>query len=108
MEVHHHPQLGHNPKPWKEYILEYIMIFLAVTTGFFAESLREHIADNSKEQEYIASMIQDARTDTAKTSKSITLNLKRATHLDTLALLLSAMMESLKLIRPFITISGIV
>jgi hypothetical protein len=43
MEVHHHPQLEHKPKPWKEYFLEYIMIVLAVTTGFFAESLREHI-----------------------------------------------------------------
>ncbi|MFB9842968.1 hypothetical protein [Mucilaginibacter ginsenosidivorans] len=22
MEVHHHPQLEHKPKPWKEYLLE--------------------------------------------------------------------------------------
>lgn len=28
MEVHHHPQLEHKPKPWKEYVLEYIMIVL--------------------------------------------------------------------------------
>jgi hypothetical protein len=44
MEVHHHPQLEHKPKPWKEYLLEYIMIFLAVMTGFFAESYREHLS----------------------------------------------------------------
>ncbi len=31
------------------------MIFLAVTLGFFAESLREHVSDNSKEKEYITS-----------------------------------------------------
>lgn len=89
MEVHHHPNLHHERKPWKEYILEYIMIFLAVTTGFFAESLREHIADNSKEHEFIVSMIEDARTDTANINQSITLNLKRATRLDTLSRLLA-------------------
>lgn len=64
MEVHHHPQLEHKPKPWKEYILEYLMIFLAVTTGFFAESLREHIGDKGKEKEYIISLRQDLLTDT--------------------------------------------
>ncbi len=56
MEVHHHPQLKHERKPWKEYFLEYLMIVLAVTTGFFAESLREHLGDTSKEHEYIASL----------------------------------------------------
>jgi hypothetical protein len=48
-EVHHHSQLEHKLKPWKEYFLEYIMIVLAVTTGFFADSLREHIYMTEKE-----------------------------------------------------------
>jgi hypothetical protein len=34
MEVHHHPQLHHQRKPRKEYLLEFLMIFLAVTLGF--------------------------------------------------------------------------
>jgi hypothetical protein len=59
MEVHHHPQLNHKPKPWKEYILEYIMIVLAVTTGFFAESLRENISEHHQEKEYIISLNED-------------------------------------------------
>ncbi len=50
MEVHHHPQLEHKSKPWKEYLLEGFMIFIAVTMGFFAESLREHIGDNTREK----------------------------------------------------------
>ena len=66
MEVHHHPQLEHKPKPWKEYLLEYIMIVLAVTTGFFAESLREHISDRDKEKEYISLMVSELRYDTAQ------------------------------------------
>ena len=34
MEVHHHPDV--EKKGLKEYILEGLMIFLAVTMGFFA------------------------------------------------------------------------
>ena len=66
MEVHHHPQLHHNPKPWKEYLLEYLMILLAVITVFFAESLREHIGDNAKEKEYLSSMITELKFDTVE------------------------------------------
>ena len=43
MEVHHHPDV--EKKGLKEYILEGLMIFLAVFMGFMAESLREHIGD---------------------------------------------------------------
>jgi len=66
MEVHHHPDLHHKEKPWKEYILEGLMIFLAVTMGFFAESLREHIANNEKEKQIVASLVRDIKKDTAK------------------------------------------
>ncbi|MFI5162955.1 MAG: hypothetical protein ACHQHN_16860 [Sphingobacteriales bacterium] len=85
MEVHHHPQLEHKAKPWKEYLLEGLMIFLAVTMGFFAESLREHIADSEKENQYIESMIADAKTDTANIHACIRHNEVRIKHLDTLA-----------------------
>src|SRR5665213_439300 len=65
MEVHHHPDLHHQPKKWKEYFLEFLMIFLAVTLGFFAESLREHLVNNEKEKNYMESMIKDLKKDTA-------------------------------------------
>lgn len=42
------------------------MIFLAVVTGFFAESLREHISDHSKEKEYLSSMYNELKYDTAQ------------------------------------------
>src|SRR5664279_2631351 len=45
MEVHHHPDLHHKPKKWKEYFLEFLMIFLAVTMGFIAENIREHFTE---------------------------------------------------------------
>lgn len=65
MEVHHHPNLHHQPKPWKEYLLEFLMIFLAVTMGFFAESFREHIAENKKQKQIIIALQKDLRQDTA-------------------------------------------
>jgi len=71
MEVHHHPQLKHNPKPWKEYLLEGLMIFLAVFMGFIAETIREGISDRSKGHEYIRSFVEDLRKDTASFSDLI-------------------------------------
>ena len=70
MEVHHHPHAPHSKK-FKEYFLEFLMIFLAVTMGFFAESLREHISEKRKEKEYIRGIVSDLKTDTAKLSHVI-------------------------------------
>ena len=70
MEVHHHPQLHHKPKPWKEYLLEGLMIFVAVTMGFFAESLRENITAKEKERVYMKSMIQNLKDDTTQINKT--------------------------------------
>jgi len=63
MEVHHHPKI--EKKNFKEYFLEFIMIFLAVTLGFFAENFREHIVENAKEKKYINSIVEDLKTDSA-------------------------------------------
>lgn len=41
MEVHH-PHVPTHSKPWKEYLLEGLMIFIAVTLGYGAENIREH------------------------------------------------------------------
>lgn len=42
-EVHHYPKV--EKKNFKEYFLEFIMIFLAVTMGFIAENIREHFSE---------------------------------------------------------------
>ncbi len=64
MEVHHHPDLHHKPKKWKEYFLEFLMIFLAVTMGFFAENIREHFTEKKKEKQVIISLQKDLMKDT--------------------------------------------
>ncbi len=63
MEVHHHPHV--EKKRFKEYFLEFIMIFLAVTLGFIAENLREHNVDKNKEKVYMENVLDDLKTDTA-------------------------------------------
>lgn len=65
MEVHHHPDLHHHPKKWKEYFLEFLMIFLAVTMGFIAENIREHFVMKQQEKEYMISLVRDLKSDTA-------------------------------------------
>ena len=42
------------------------MIVLAVTTCFFAESLREHISTKEKVKRYVISYIEDLRNETAE------------------------------------------
>ena len=70
MEVHH-PHHPTHKKKWSEYIIEFIMLFAAVTLGFFAENLREHqIIDNHKNQNLIA-MIDDLKQDSVQINKRI-------------------------------------
>lgn len=63
MEVHHHPHV--EKKNFKEYFLEFLMIFLAVTMGFFAEQMRESVAEHGREKEFMKSMLEDLKTDTS-------------------------------------------
>ena len=63
MEVHHH---SHKPKNWKEYITEFIMLFAAVTLGFFAENVRESLSNREKERAIIESLKEDLTKDTAQ------------------------------------------
>lgn len=60
MEVHHHTQ---KPKNWKEYITEFIMLFAAVTLGFFAENLREHTIVNEKLEKNKIAILKDLKQD---------------------------------------------
>jgi hypothetical protein len=82
MEVHHHPHV--EKKGFKEYFLEFLMIFLAVTLGFFAESLREHLSDKRIEREYIVSFVEDLKQDTANFNRVIPLSESNLKGVDSL------------------------
>lgn len=77
MEVHHHPQTNHQPKPWKEYLLEGLMIFIAVTLGFFAENLREKISDSHRENEFAKALYSELKDDSAIAANRLFIRLKK-------------------------------
>lgn len=63
MEVHHHPHV-HHKKRWKDYLFEFFMLFLAVTTGFFVENQREHYVEHLRAKDYAAMLRKDLAADT--------------------------------------------
>ena len=73
MEVHHHPKHNHQPKKWKSYFLEFLMIFLAVTMGFIAENIREHFVLKKHEKESMVSLVRDLNNDITGITESIDL-----------------------------------
>lgn len=62
MEVHH-PHHPMHKKKWSEYILEFIMLFAAVTLGFFAENLREHYVEKHKAIVSVQNLYKDLKQD---------------------------------------------
>ncbi|MGC4036141.1 MAG: hypothetical protein QM764_09280 [Chitinophagaceae bacterium] len=86
MEVHHHPKV--EGKKFKEYFLEFLMIFLAVTMGFFAENIREKISDSRHVDEYVHSMVSDLKADVAMYNSFDSLNLGYCKMIDTVFLLM--------------------
>lgn len=90
MEVHHHPNLHHKPKKWKEYFLEFLMIFLAVTLGFIAENIRENISNRENEKVYMESLVQDIRDDVNTINDQQRIFDQRVVLLDSLITILDA------------------
>jgi hypothetical protein len=62
MEVHH-PHHPTHKKNWSEYIIEFVMLFAAVTLGFFAENVREHKIMNERKDQNLFSILQDLKQD---------------------------------------------
>jgi len=61
MEVHAHT---HTPrKKWFHYFWEFLMLFLAVTLGFFVENQREHMMEHQRERRYMELMTADLEID---------------------------------------------
>lgn len=83
MEIFHPHKIHHNRKI-KDYIFEFIMLFLAITGGFFMENKREQMVERHKEREYIVSMIRDVQQDTATIQNIIKRNNTHLIGLDSL------------------------
>ncbi|MFN8207468.1 MAG: hypothetical protein U0T82_08675 [Bacteroidales bacterium] len=53
-------------KSLKDYLFDFLMLFIAVTLGFFSNNLREGIIDHNREKDYIVRLIRDIEVDTAE------------------------------------------
>ena len=69
MEVHAHTHTER--KKWTHYLWEFLMLFLAVFCGFLAENLREHTVEKNRERQYIISLIEDWKEDTAMMNNAV-------------------------------------
>ena len=81
MEVHHH---SHHPKKWKEYITEFVMLFLAVSLGFMAENIREHQIEKHREIAYLQNVHEDLKLDLINIDNVLISNTIRLQAMDTL------------------------
>ena len=62
MEVHHSSH-KHHPKKWKDYLFEFLMLFLAVTAGFLVENKRESYIEHKRAEQFSRQLLADLRTD---------------------------------------------
>lgn len=79
-----HSKENFHKKSWKEYLLEFFMLFLAVYLGFLAENLREHLVDKNHEKEYIHGLIEDINANNTNAEAVIDDFQNRLPHLDTM------------------------
>ena len=70
MEVHTHGHV-HEEKKWKEYLFQFLMLFLAVTLGFFVENQREHYIEHVRVKQYARSLVFDLAKDTVMVNRII-------------------------------------
>jgi hypothetical protein len=69
MEVHAHSHTER--KKWYHYFWEFLMLFVAVFCGFLAENERERMVEHQREKQYMVSMVEDLRIDTAELKRAI-------------------------------------
>ena len=83
MEVHHAHL--HHKKKWQDYLFEFFMLFLAVSSGFFVENLREHYVEHERAKEYAAMLRKDLQADTAIINIIVRFRIQQKKNLDTLS-----------------------
>jgi hypothetical protein len=86
MEVHTHT---HTPrKKWTHYFWEFLMLFLAVTLGFFVENQREHYIEHRREKQFIRSYHEDLKADIGRLDSLLKGRENRKKMIDSLTVLL--------------------
>ena len=84
----YHPHGSHRGKKIKDYIFEFVMLFIAISAGFFMENMRESLSEHHKEKEYIGSLMKDLAKDTSNVQYRLKYNKSLIQGIDSLARLL--------------------
>jgi hypothetical protein len=72
METHaHHLHKAPGKKFW-HYFYEFLMLFLAITLGFFVENMREQYTEHHREKQYMQSLVKDLEQDISNIDSFIT------------------------------------
>lgn len=82
MDVSKHPHHVMHKKKWKEYLLEFSMLFLAVFLGFLAEDYREHKVEREREKQYASSLYDEFYSDSIVISNKIKARLSKERDCD--------------------------
>src|SRR4030095_6080940 len=95
MEVHHHSHLASGEthterKKWTHYFWEFLMLFLAVTLGFFVENQREHYIEHLRAKQYASFLYSDLIKDTTNLSQRIEYMASGIKKIDTLISILKS------------------
>ena len=69
MDVHQHTNTPR--KKWTHYFWEFLMLFLAVTLGFFVENQREHYIEHKRAMVLAQSLVEDIKKDTSTLTGTI-------------------------------------
>jgi hypothetical protein len=90
METHaYHLHRAPGKKIW-HYFFEFLMLFLAVFCGFIAENWREQLREHRREKEFIRSIVEDIKSDTLQSNRTL-IQLKRIkSGIDSVLILLSS------------------
>lgn len=88
MEVHSHSHTER--KKWIHYLWEFLMLFLAVTLGFLVENQREHYVEHQREKQFVRSLFNDIKADTANIARIINSRTAKAHALDSLSYMMNS------------------
>ncbi len=75
MEVHHHAHTAR--KKWTHYFWEFLMLFFAVTLGFFVENQREHYIEDQRAKALANNLYKEIYADSIAVQQKIAIRNKK-------------------------------
>jgi hypothetical protein len=79
---------------YRQYVIEFFLVFAAIVLGFFAENLREYFADQAREKEFVQSLVENLKADASMYSKRDSAMRERIVWMDTLMSILTGKQEN--------------